>query len=289
MATRYKSILRKLLSTESEWNPKVIVGRVGVRILPDSLLHRVKKSYYAYLMKHIPEDLAERDAFVVQHLIVPGDSVIDIGASIGQYSRLLSRWVGPTGRVFAFEPIPETFDFLSNNIRKLGLSNVEPLNFALSDAEKTTTMVIPTYRWGAECWYDARMKTDKKTIRALREIQVRSMRLDSFFDKGRSAPSSITFIKCDVNFHELAVLRGALRTIRAWHPAILLEVFPDPDDPATTAFETFELLRAAGFQPYVFDGKKLVPRKSGERSQNYFFLTPRHLTVLEASQLVTAA
>jgi len=283
------SIFRKLLSTESEWNPKVIVGRVVVRILPDSFLHRVKKSYYAYLMKHVPEDWAEKDAFVVQHLISPGDCVIDIGANLGQYSRLLSRWVGPKGHVFAFEPIPETFDFLSNNIRKLRLTNVEPVNFALSDAEKTTTMVIPTYRWGAECWYDAQMKTDRKNTRALREIQVRSMKLDSFFDECRSTPSPITFIKCDVNFHELAVLRGALRTILAWHPAMLIEVFPDPDDAATTAFETFELLRAAGLKPYVFDGTKLVPRKSGERSQNYFFLAPRHLTALEASQLVRAA
>lgn len=289
MAGGSGSILRKLLSTESELNPKVILGRVVVRILPDSFLHRVKKSYYAYLMKHVPEDWAERDAFVVQHLISPGDCVIDIGANLGQYSRLLSRWVGPKGRVLAFEPIPETFDFLSNNIRKLGLSNVELLNFALSDAEKTTTMVIPTYRWGAECWYDAQMKTDQKNTRALREIQVRSMKLDSFFDESRSTPSPITFIKCDVNFHELAVLRGAIRTILAWHPAMLIEVFPDPDDAATNAFETFELLRAAGFKPYLFDGKKLVLRKSGERSQNYFFLTPRHLTALEASQLVRAA
>ncbi len=289
MASDSKSILRKLLSTESEWNPKVMVGRLVVPILPDSLLHRLKKSYYAYLMTHVPETWAERDTFVVQHLIAPGDTVIDIGANIGQYSRLLSRWVGPKGRVLAFEPIPQIFDFLSNNVRKLGLRNVELLNFALSDSEKTTTMVIPTYRWGAECWYDARMKTDKTSTRALREIQVRSMRLDSFFDEGRSAPSPITFIKCDVNFHELAVLRGALRTIRAWHPAMLIEVFPDPDDAASTAYETFELLRATGLKPYLFDGKKLIPRKSGERNQNCFFLTQRHLTTLEARQLATAA
>jgi len=40
--------------------------------------------------------------------------------------------------------------------------------------------------------------------------------------------------------------------------------------------ETFELLRATGLKPYLFDGKKLIPRKSGERNQNCFFLTQRH-------------
>jgi len=278
MANQKKSIVRKLLSRESEWNPKVMIGRVVVRVLPDHLLHRVKKSYYAYLMKHVPEDWVELDALIARQLVSPGDSVLDIGANIGQYSRLLSSWVGPTGRVYAFEPIPQIFDFLSNNVRKLGLGNIETLNFALSDEERTTTMVIPTYRWGAECWYDAQVKTDDSNP-TWREIQVRSRTLDSFFEERGSAPP-ITFVKCDANFHELAVLRGGLRTIRGSQPAVLIEVNPDPDDPTSTAFETFELLRGAGLMPYWFDGNKLIPRKPGERSQNYFFLAPKHLTAL---------
>ena len=133
----------------------MVIGRGVVRVLSESVLHRLKKGYYAYLMKHVPEDWVERDALMAKQLVSPGDSVLDIGANIGQYSRLLSGWVGPAGRVYAFEPIPQIFDFLSNNVRKLGLSNIELLNFALSDEERTTTMVIPTYRWGTECWYDA--------------------------------------------------------------------------------------------------------------------------------------
>lgn len=280
MAAQKKSILRKMLSTESEWNPKVMVVRIVSRVFPDSVLHRAKKSYYAYLMKHTPEDWMERDSIIARLLISRGDSVLDIGANLGHYSRVLSRCVGPDGCVYAFEPIPQTFEFLSNNIRRLGLGNIELLNFALSDAEKTTTMVIPTYRWGTECWYDARVKTEKANP-AWREIHVTSERLDHFFDKRGSAPP-ITFVKCDANYHELSVLRGGLRTLRASRPAMLIEVNPNPDDPTTTAFETFELLRAEGYSPYWFDGEKLLPRKAGERSQNYFFLTPKHETALAA-------
>jgi hypothetical protein len=223
MATQNKSILRRLLSTESEWNPKVVIGRGVVRVLPESVLHRLKKRYYAYLMKHVPEDWVERDALIAKQLVSPGDSVLDIGANIGQYSRLLSSWVGPNGQVYAFEPIPQIFDFLSNNVR--------------------------------------------------------SRKLDTFFEE-RGATPPISFVKRDANFHELAVLRGALRTIRDSQPAMLIEVNPDPDDAASTAFETFELLRAAGLNPYWFDGNKLIPRKPGERSQNYFFLAPKHVTAL---------
>ena len=36
-----------------------------------------------------------------------GDAVLDIGANFGFHTMLLSRLVGSTGRVIAFEPSPE--------------------------------------------------------------------------------------------------------------------------------------------------------------------------------------
>lgn len=283
MTYQKSSLLRKLLNTESEWNPKVMLGRVIVGTVPDSTLHRLKKLYYAYLINHTPEDWIEKDALIAKHLVAPGDIVLDVGANLGFYARFLSQCVGQSGKVYAFEPIPQTFDILANNVAKLGLKNVEALNFVLSDADKTETMVIPTYRWGQECWYDARVKTEKSDP-AWRQIHVRSRTLDNFFTERGGAPQ-ISFIKCDVEHHELAVLRGAWQTIRASHPAILVEVAPDPDDPATTAFATFELLRIEDYRPYWLKGESLVPRNRGERSQNYFFLTSAHVNRLETSYL----
>jgi len=287
MIAQKSSLLQKLLSTESEWNPKVMLGRVISRTVPDSTLHRLKKVYYTYLMRHTPEDWMEPDAFVAKHLIAPGDTVLDVGANLGFYARLLSRCVGQSGRVYAFEPIPQTFDFLANNVVKLGLKNVEVLDFALSDTDKTVTMVIPTYRWGQESWYDARVKTEDGNP-AWRQIEVRSRTLDNFFAERGGAPQ-INFIKCDAEHHELAVLHGAWQTIRASHPAMLIEVYPDPDDPATTAYATFELLRTEGYQPYWFNGEALLPRNRGERSQNYFFLTSAHVNKPEMNQLAKRA
>src|SRR5215475_14729272 len=105
------SLTNKLMHTESPWNPKVMIGRLVTRLLPDTALHALKRRYYGYLVKREPENWAERDQVVVDHLIAPGDSVIDIGASIGEYTRYLSSKVGPQGHVYSFEPNPETFDF----------------------------------------------------------------------------------------------------------------------------------------------------------------------------------
>jgi FkbM family methyltransferase len=261
-----------------------MVGRAAVCVLPDRLLHPLKKAYYCRLVRYLPKDFLETDALLVKHLVSAGHQVVDVGASIGCFTKLLSELVGELGRVYSFEPTAPTFDFLSNNVQRLGLQNVELFNCAVSDTEGTGTMVIPTYRWGSECYYDARLETaqihggHKSVNPSWRSLQVRTRILDSFFGNGGT---QISFIKCDADFHELAILRGALRTLRHSKPALLIEIAPNPDDQESSAFETFALLRSEGYQPYCFDGTTLHPRRLGERSQNYFFLTPSHVAALQ--------
>ena len=267
---------KKLMLTESEWNPKVIIGRAIVGILPEATVHLVKKSYYAHLLKNAPDDWQESDARVVRQLVHTGDSVIDIGASIGGYTKFLSRLVGASGRVYSFEPNPPIYDFLSYNVQKLKLANVTLYDAALSDNPGFADIVIPQYRWGSECHYDATLETGRAAPDC-RRVHVRVGILDSFFANHQE---HINFIKCDVNYHELACIRGALRTIRQSKPAILIEVLPDPDKPGSRAAQLFELLDQIGYGAYCFDGSRIHKRQVGERSQNYFFLTPAHLSSL---------
>jgi len=264
------SLLHKLLNTESEWNPKVILGRVLLRVLPESAVRTLKKHYYAYLLTHMPSDWNEDDAAAVPWFVNPSDVVVDVGANLGVFPRLLARLVGPNGKVYAFEPIPETYAYLCHNLARLHLPQINPVPVALSDAARTDIMVIPKYRWGADCWYDARIKTAEAKP-AWREIAVKTQTLDSF-----NLPR-VSFIKCDANYHELAVLHGAWQTISRDHPAMLIEVNPDPDNLETSAYQTFHLLGEAGYAPYIFRDGEMHPRKIGERSQNYFFLTAEHV------------
>lgn len=150
-------------------------------------------------------------------------------------------------------------------------------------------MAIPTYRWGTDCYYDARIASaevydrDSPAQPSWKAEIVTTLTLDSFFS-GRN--SRIAFVKCDANFHELACIRGALDTIRSSKPAMLIEVQPDPDDSNTTAYETFALLKAEGYAAYRFEGMKVFLRRSGERSQNYFFLMPAHISGLQSRGLI---
>lgn len=65
----------------------------------------------------------------------PGDTVIDIGANFGAFAVEASRRVGPTGKVYCFEPNPDTFRRLQDNIQRNACSNVSLYNEAVSDRD----------------------------------------------------------------------------------------------------------------------------------------------------------
>jgi FkbM family methyltransferase len=266
----------KVLSTESEWNPKVILGRALTAVLPERTLHRMRKAYYAYLLSHAPDSWQEKESAVVRHLVRPGDWVIDVGASIGGYTRFLSDLVGSSGRVYSFEPHPPIYEYLSYNVKRLKLYNVELSDSALSDKQGTALIAIPRYRWGSECHYDATLEVER-THSDCRQVEVAVTTMDAFYADLRER---ISFVKCDVNYHELACLRGGMQTLKRCQPAILIEILPNPDRPGSHAAQVFDLLKQYGYKGYWFDGEHLRARQSGERSQNYFFLMDEHKKLL---------
>lgn len=280
--TKRLSALQKLLSWESPLNPKVILTRAAIAILPDSAIQSFKKRYYAWLLRRHSDVVMERDALFLRHLVSLGSYVVDIGAFVGFYTVYLSRLVGPEGRVYSIEPFPSTFEILTANVRKLGLRNVELINCAVSDTEGFAEMEVPKWSWGVESFYGAKLiKGGGKP--GLRRATAAMTTLDSLV--GRIG-HRISLIKCDAEFHELESLKGAIRTIRDSRPALLVEVIMNPDNPGSPAYETFALLRTEGYQPYWFDGACLHSRLRDERSQNYFFLSQAHVSSLRKLNLI---
>lgn len=64
-----------------------------------------------------------------------GDTVVDVGAGIGDEAVAFSKLVGQSGRVLAIEAHPRTYRCLVKTIRANGLRNVTALNIAVLDAE----------------------------------------------------------------------------------------------------------------------------------------------------------
>jgi FkbM family methyltransferase len=170
------------------------------RIAPRGL----KRHHYEMLLRNnAPED----DALACIPYIREGE-VLDVGANIGCYTRVLSERVGPRGRVHALEPFPETFDYLCHNIRVLRLPNVSCYNVAASSHDGYGQMALS---WDESLGW-ARLVDKGGTA-------VRLAALDSLFPD-----LNPTFIKCDVEGHELQVIAGALGMIARCRPVWLIEV-----------------------------------------------------------------
>jgi FkbM family methyltransferase len=61
---------------------------------------------------------------VLRAAVEPGDVLFDVGANIGFFSTLFSRWVGAEGHVLAVEPEPENLNLLRRNLERNRCGNV---------------------------------------------------------------------------------------------------------------------------------------------------------------------
>lgn len=75
-------------------------------------------------------------------LVRDGDHVVDVGANVGLYSLHLSRAVGPTGRVLAVEPDPETVEILARNLERNGCANVSIARVACGAEDGTARLFL---------------------------------------------------------------------------------------------------------------------------------------------------
>ncbi|MBI1915862.1 MAG: FkbM family methyltransferase [Planctomycetes bacterium] len=130
---------------------------------------------------------------------------MDIGANVGEYTAELSRLVGPSGRVFALEPFPETFALLADLCRLLPFSNVTALNVAASDATGIVQMSVPGINH-----FEAAI--DKQGV------PVYACALDAL-----DFPQSVRLVKVDVEGHEMAALRGMAKLLQRDHPILIVE------------------------------------------------------------------
>lgn len=253
----------------------------ALRILPDRILTAMKKAHYVRMLRTLSEN-DEVDFKVIKYLVNFGDHVIDIGANIGVYTKYLSKLVGQSGRIYSIEPIPLTFEILCSNIRKLGIENVELLNCAVSDANRIVIMEVPRYELGGENFYEARIVSENSG-NSLRRLTLKSRTIDSLFS-GNADP--ISFIKCDVEGHELKCLQGSMKTIRKFKPAWLVELSGNPDDLTSMAYQIMKLFGREGYKPYWFDGRNLKKRYPGNKYVNCFFLVEKHLQILRERALL---
>ncbi|MEM3193331.1 MAG: FkbM family methyltransferase [Candidatus Parvarchaeota archaeon] len=72
-------------------------------------------------------------AFYRADLLNKDDSVLDLGAGVGEFTLLASKKVGPNGRIIAKEPSPDDYEALLRNIKENQCDNVSLMNIAVAN------------------------------------------------------------------------------------------------------------------------------------------------------------
>ncbi len=140
--------------------------------------------------------------FIRDNLISEGDSILECGGHHGCTAIILSKWVGPAGKVVTFEPLPANCKIIEKNIRLNHLTNVTLERKALGPNQQTIFITNSS---------NASVSTSDKGVK------VDQTCLDDY------AYLNPTFIKIDVEGFEKQVLLGAQK-ILATCPKLAIEI-----------------------------------------------------------------
>lgn len=189
-------------------------------------------------------------------ILKPGDVVIDGGANWGYYSLLAAKLVGPSGKVFAIEPIALTVEALRRNIRASGVDGATVIiQAAILDHSGTVDLSI---------YQDDPMGTQSSVGLRDDQVQITTVRtavitLDGLCDQSKCRPN---LIKLDVEGSELPALRGAATLLAREDdaPAIACEWNEiTARSIGFSAAEVMELLVSFGYKPYLVGTSGLQP------------------------------
>ncbi|HJZ97200.1 MAG TPA: FkbM family methyltransferase [Candidatus Solibacter sp.] len=182
--------------------------REGLLVLDFSTpgLHVYRRGGIAFHFPGVPEE-DSMDAYTHWYRPRPGDVVWDAGAHAGATTYFLSQAVGDAGRVYAFEPDEVSFEFLLRNIAAHKLTNVVPVNKALTD--KTGTVTFQSDGTLSAGIKDYLLYADRGT-----SVKVPAISLPDACEEFGGVPN---YVKMDIEGAELAVIEGAREFLKR-HP-----------------------------------------------------------------------
>ena len=150
-------------------------------------------------------------------------SIIDAGAWIGDSSIVLANYTND--KVYAFEPVTETYNILTKTIKinslenriipiQKGLSNVNSnIEINLTNASPNSTLIEFN-------------KTDDAT-KVINKETIEICKLDDFVKENNL---QVGCIKADVEGAEKMLLEGAFETIKTQKPVLIISIYHSPED-----------------------------------------------------------
>jgi FkbM family methyltransferase len=164
-----------------------------------------------------------------------GDVFVDVGANVGVVSiPVASRF--PDARVFAFEPAPETFDILQQNLRDNGIGNVTAINKAVNADGRDLELMVMHGDSGASNAFASEAVVSRFQSETLGElVRVEATTLDEVFDEYGIDRCAMMKLDCEGAEHEILRTTGMLERV----DRIAMELHIDLSDLETMSGDEF--------------------------------------------------
>ncbi len=207
LAPAIRKFLNIYLALPSE-SSIVTINSGGLKGYKMALNLQVEKSYWFGVW----ETKLQR---LFHETVKEGMVVYDVGAHIGFFSLLFSKYCSAKGRVFSFEPDGDIFLRLTQNIRLNNAENITAVNVAIAD--KNGVAFFDKSDIDSMGKLIPKEETGSKKV-----IEVATQTLDSFvYAEKHPLPS---LVKIDVEGAEGKVLAGAERILKEARPLVFCEV-----------------------------------------------------------------
>ena len=189
----------------------------------------------------------------VRRTIGPGQTVLDIGANIGLFTVTMASVVGPTGRVYAFEPLEDLATLLARSVAENNFADRVVLErAAVSDKAGTGKLISASKTTNAGGAY-----LNNGLAPSGHDVtEVKLITLDTY-----PVRRPVHFIKIDVEGAELLAFRGAKELLKQDRPVILSELHPEQLSKVSgcTSREFVAELESCDYKCHELRGSDLVP------------------------------
>ena len=193
----------------------------------------------------------EKELQLLKKIIIPETDTIDVGVYRGVYSYEMAKY---SKMVHAFEPNPIIFKDIELNLSKI-IKNINFYNFALSDNENKVLLKVPIrnknydkdnyeeyYQMGRATIHEQNVMGDIETF------EIKSKKLNNFTFSNR-----ISFIKIDVEGHEMSVIKGAENTIKQYKPTLLVEI--EEKHSKQKVLDSINYINSLGYESFFYDNE----------------------------------
>lgn len=213
-----------------------------------------KKYQFEKRIKRSIKKLDEPEILIINKLIENGTDSVDVGVYRGVHSYEMAKY---SKNVHSFEPNPIIFKELRKYLPSI-IKNINLYNYALSDKNEKKKLKIPLRdsnmnKSNYEEYYKMGLATvhEKNIFQNFDEFEINCKRLDEFHFENK-----VSFIKIDVEGHELQVINGAKNLIKKFKPNLMIEI--EEKHSKNSFKQSISSICSLGYQAFCFKDRKLV-------------------------------